>query len=421
MTSFQTIALVITLAAFGTYINARLFKLPSTIGLMLFALILSVCVLGLHRIGWLNLHATSLLISNIDFSDVLLHGMLSFLLFAGALHIDLSELQKYRGIVAILATVSVVIATAVTGTLVWAVAQQFGFFFPYIYGLIFGALIAPTDPVAVLAILKQTGMPKSLRVKIGCESLFNDGVGVVVFVALLSMASIADASGSHIVVPNAPTIISLLLWEGIGGIILGLTLGWITFRFLLSIDDYKVEVLLTLALAAGGYSLGEAVHVSAPIAMVVAGLVIGNHGRTFGMSPKTRHHLDMFWELLDEILNAVLFMLMGLEMLVMTLTRQHIILGLVAIVAMLIGRFVSVIIPVYALHFRYQFERGTSLLLTWGGLRGGISIALALSLPPVPEKDLILGMTYVVVIFSVLFQGTTFRPVVNYVMGKQRT
>jgi CPA1 family monovalent cation:H+ antiporter len=415
MTSFQTIALLITLSALGTYINARLFKLPSTVGLMLFALLLSVAAIGLHRMGLVNLGATSAFVSGIDFSAILLHGMLSFLLFAGALHINLSELHRYRFIVGALATGSVVIATFVTGSIVWYVAHGFGFYFPYIYALVFGALIAPTDPVAVLSILQQTGMPKSLRVKIGCESLFNDGVGVVVFMALLGIAVAPDTTA----LPGFGEIASLLIWQGVGSVVLGLTLGWIAFRFLLTVDDYKVEVLLTLALTAGGYSLAEAIHVSAPITMVVAGLVIGNHGRLFGMSHKTRHNLDMFWELLDEILNAVLFMLMGLELLVITITRQHMILGLVAIAAMLIGRYISVAIPVYLMHFRYQFERGTSLLLTWGGLRGGISIALALSLPAVPEKDLILDMTYVVVIFSILFQGTTFGRVANYIVNKR--
>jgi len=413
MSVFQTGAFLVTLAALGTYVNARLFRLPSTIGLMLFALLLSAAALALRALGLLDLTGASLLVRDLDFSQILLHGMLCFLLFAGALHIDLSELHKYRWIVAVLATGGVVIATAATGTIVWYLAQNCGFDFPYIYALIFGALIAPTDPVAVLAILNQTGMPKNLRIKIGCESLFNDGVGVVVFLALLG---IAGGPAHAAALPNFGALAALLLWQGLGSVVLGLTLGWITFGLLRSIDDYKVEALLTLALAAGGYSLAEIAHVSAPIAIVVAGLVIGNHGRALGMSRRSRAHLDMFWELLDEILNAVLFMLMGLEMLVVTPTHSHMLLGLVAVAAMLAGRYISVVIPVYLLHFRYRFERGTVILLTWGGLRGGISLALALSLPESPEKNLILDMTYVVVVFSVLFQGTTFRQLVNIIV-----
>ena len=300
--------------------------------------------------------------------------MLSFMLFAGALHIDLSELRKFRWLVAILATAGVIVATFVTGGLVWHAANLLGFDFPYIDALLFGALIAPTDPVAVLGILKESNLAKSLRTKIATESLFNDGVGVVVFLVLLDMAS-----GRQL--PNVADILFTFIWSGIGSIILGLTLGWITFRLLRGIDNYKVEVLLTLALVAGGYSLAEVINVSAPITMVVAGLVIGNHGRAFGMSDHTRKHLDLFWELLDEILNAVLFMLIGLEMMVITITDLHLAMGLVAIVATLTGRFISVAIPVLIMRMNYKFEKGTIRLLTWGGLRGGISIAMALSLP----------------------------------------
>ncbi len=405
MTIFQIIALLLTFAALGAYINHRIFKLPATIGLMVFALLMSLGAIGLNKLGLVNLGSTSAFVAQIDFSDILLHGMLSFLLFAGALHVDLAELKKRRAIVGLLATASVVIATFVTGTLIWLACRWLGFSFPYIHALLFGALIAPTDPVAVLGILKQTRISKNFRIKIGSESLFNDGVGVVLFVILLN---IADPHTRNF---TPQEIAELVAWEGLGSIILGLTLGWIAHKFLNSVDDYKIEAMLTLALVTGGYSLAEIIHVSAPITMVVAGLVIGNHGEIFGISQKTRKHLDMFWELLDEILNAVLFMLMGLEMMVITIVARHIEIGLVAIVAVLAGRLVSVAIPVFLMHFRYRFERGTIPLLTWGGLRGGISIALALSLPAGTENDLVLSMTYIVVVFSVLVQGTTFRHV----------
>jgi monovalent cation:H+ antiporter, CPA1 family len=415
MNVFKTIALLLTLAAGGAYINNRFLGLPTTIGLMVLALLMSLGAIGLNYIGLINLTATSIFVSQINFSSVLLHGMLSFLLFAGALHVDLKNLRKYRTIVALLATFGVVIATFVTGSLVWWAGQQLGFSFPYIYALIFGALIAPTDPVAVLGILKETKMSRSFRTKIGSESLLNDGVGVVLFLILLQMIGPGPSIDA---MPQA--ILVLLVWQGIGAIILGLTLGWITYKLLLGIDNYKVEVLLTLALVTGGYSLAEAVSISAPITIVVAGLVIGNHGRAFGMSNKTRVHLDLFWELLDEIFNAVLFILIGLEIMVIAITSLHLAMGLAAIVAVLVGRYISVFIPVYVMHFRYRFERATVPLLTWGGLRGGISIALALSLPSGAEKDLILSMTYIVVVFSILFQGTTFRYVAQYLIEKQR-
>lgn len=415
MNVFQTLAILLTITALGAYINKRFLKLPASIGLMLFALLISLTAMGLAALGLIDLHETSAFVSHIDFSGILLHGMLSFLLFAGAMHIDLGELKKSRVVVAVLATVGVVIATLVTGTLVWYTAQNLGFPFPYIDALLFGALISPTDPVAVLSILRETGISKTLRVKVASESLLNDGVGVVVFLVILGASATAKVSGNI----NAYDILMLLAWQGAGGIALGLALGWLTYQLLHTIDDYKVEVLLTLALAAGGYSLAEYVDVSAPIAMVVAGLVLGNHSDSFGLAPKVRKQLDMFWELLDEILNAFLFMLIGLEMMVISIGGLHLVAGFAAIIAVLIGRFVSVGLPVVLMRPYYRFEKGTIRLLTWGGLRGGISIAMALSLPASPEKELILDMTYIVVIFSVLFQGTTFRHVVHMITGKR--
>ena len=414
MTIFQTIALLLTFAAFGAYINKRLFKLPATIGLMVFALLISLGAIALNNLNIINLNSTSTFVAQIDFSDILLHGMLSFLLFAGALHIDLTELKKHRAIVATLATGGVVLATFITGSLLWLAAGWMGVAFPYAYALLFGALIAPTDAVAVLGILKETTMSKTFRTKIGSESLLNDGVGVVLFLALLGFASHPPHLGLEL-----QQIGLLFCWEGIGSIILGLTLGWITYKLLRGIDDYKVEVLLTLALVGGGYSLAEKIYVSAPITMVIAGLVIGNHGRASAVSERTRKHLDMFWELIDEILNAVLFMLMGLEMMVIHLSSLDLALGLMAIIAMLLGRLVSVSLPVFLMRFHYRFEKGIIPLLTWGGLRGGISIALALSLPAGAERDLILRMTYIVVVFSVLFQGTTFRHVAEVILRKE--
>ncbi|MGA7178702.1 MAG: sodium:proton antiporter [Thiobacillaceae bacterium] len=411
MTLFQTTAAILSVAALANYLNHRVLRLPSTMGLMVIGLLTS---LGFVLLGKANLidvtHAASF-VRGIDFSETLLHGMLAFLLFAGALHVDLSDLREQKVAIAVLATVGVVLATFATGILFWFGARLLGFDLPFIYALLFGALISPTDPIAVLGILKQAGAPRGLEVKITGESLFNDGIGVVVFLTILDIA----LSGSP---PALKEVGMFLLEEAVGGALLGLALGWITYRLLHTVDDYAVEVLLTLALAAGCYSLAEAVHVSAPIAIVVAGLVIGNHGRALAMSDKTREHVDTFWELLDEILNAVLFVLMGLEVIALTLNGGYLVLGGLAIAAVLAGRFLSVGLPVGLMRWRWRFSPGSVRILTWGGLRGGISIALALSLPPSAERDLILTATYMVVVFSVLVQGLTLGPFIRRLSKK---
>lgn len=404
MTFFQVTAILIVFAALGGYVNHRFMKLPTTIGHMVFALLVSLGAIGLQKAGLVDLTATTEFLRSIDFSQVLLHGMLSFLLFAGALHINLDLLKRVKWPVFTLATLGTLLATFLTGTLIWLITGWLGLPLPYIYALLFGALIAPTDPIAVLAILKQVGAPEDLYVKIGGESLFNDGIGVVLFLTILGIATGQNA-------PDFSSAGLLFLREAVGGLALGGLFGWATCWLLRSIDEYKVEVLLSLALVFGGYALAEFIHVSAPIAMVVAGLITGNQGREHGMSDVTRDHLDLFWELLDEVLNAVLFMLIGLEMLVIAISPAHMQIGLLAIAAVLAGRVVSVSLPVCILRFCNSFEKGTVTLLTWGGLRGGLSIAMALSLPNGPEKDIILPVTYMVVLFSIIVQGLTFRRV----------
>ncbi|HYP68680.1 MAG TPA: sodium:proton antiporter [Thiobacillaceae bacterium] len=411
MTLFQTTAAILSGAALANYLNHRYLRLPATMGLMTIGLLTSLGFVLLGKAGLIDVSHAAGFVRGIDFSETLLHGMLAFLLFAGALHVDLSELREQKVVIAVLATVGVVLATLATGLLFWVGARLLGFDLSLIYALLFGALISPTDPIAVLGILKQAGAPRSLEIKITGESLFNDGIGVVVFLTLLDIA----LSGSA---PKPGEVAKFLMEEAVGGALLGLFLGWVTFRLLHSVDEYAVEVLLTLALAAGGYSLAEAVHVSAPIAIVVAGLVIGNHGRALAMSDKTREHVDTFWELLDEILNAVLFVLMGLEVIALTLKGNYLGLGGLAIVAVLAGRLFSVGLPVGLLRWRWSFSPGSVRILTWGGLRGGISIALALSLPPSPERDLILNATYMVVVFSVLVQGLTLGPFIRW-LGKR--
>lgn len=401
MTPFQIIAVLLTFVAIGGYINHKYFRLPETIGHMAFALLLSLCAIILYKLGLFDLAPVRAVIGSIDFSEVLLHGMLSFLLFAGALHIRFDDLKEVGASVAVLATAGVVIATLVTGTLVWESARFIGLNIPYIYALLFGALISPTDPIAVMAILKDAQLSKKLFTKIGAESLFNDGVGIVVFLTILGIALGEQHTGVR-------DISALIAQKGLGGLTLGFVLGGITDSLMRRVDDYKVEVLLTLALVTGGYALAEFLHISAPICMVAAGLIVGNQGRLVASNDSDREKLDQFWELLDEILNAVLFLLIGLEVIVITITPQHMLLGILAIGAVLLGRLISVSLPIGLMSFQQKFERGTIPIFVWGGLRGGLSIAMALSLPEGPEKNIILPVTYIVVLFSVLVQGLSF-------------
>ncbi|MGB4100775.1 MAG: sodium:proton antiporter [Alphaproteobacteria bacterium] len=414
MTTFELIALLFTITALAGYINHRLVKLPNAIGLMAMALGLSLGIVALGKIGIFETEKVRELVLHIDFSNILMHGMLSFLLFAGALHVNVSELRKVRTMVTLLATGGVVLTVLITGSIVWVTAGWLGINLSYHYALLFGALIAPTDPIAVLGILKNANVSRKLYSKIGGESLFNDGTGIIVFLTLLGVATTTQE-------PNFLDISFLLGREVVGGLVLGFLTGWLTNRLINSIDEYKVEVLLTLALVTGGYALAEALHVSAPIALSVAGLVVGNHGRMEGMSEMTRERLDVFWELLDEILSAILFMLMGLQMILIDMSWAAIALGTMAIFATLLGRFLSVATFInYMRLWRHHFDRGTITLMTWGGLRGGISIALALSLPPGQEKDLLLAITYIVVVFSIIVQGTTFGWAIRWATAPKR-
>jgi CPA1 family monovalent cation:H+ antiporter len=402
-------AILITISAVFSYINYRFIKLPTTIGLMLIGLGFSLFLLGMKQLGFsvIEQYAESVL-AQIDFNETLMQGMLSFLLFAGALHVNLNDLAKQKWVIASLATFGMLLSTFIIGGLTYWVLQWLGISLPFIYCLLFGALISPTDPIAVLGILKTAHAPKSLETKIAGESLFNDGVAVVVFIVLFGIAT-----GGHEV--SAGHIGLLFLEEAVGGVLFGLVIGGVTYYMLKGIDNYSVEVLLTLALVMGGYALATVVHVSGPIAIVVAGLMIGNHGRLFAMSEHTRDHLDTFWELIDEILNAVLFVLIGLELLVIAFTNQYLIAALLIIPIVLLARFISVSIPIGVFHFKREFSPGVIKVLTWGGLRGGISVALALSLPAGPERNLILTVTYLVVVFSIVVQGLSIGNLVKRV------
>ena len=405
MELFNTVAVLVTLAALFAYVNARFLGLPGNIGLLVISLIASLLMIIAGKSGLPVAHGLVEMVRHIDFNMTLMVGMLSFLLFAGALHVDLDELLARKWKIGSFATVGVVLSTILVGSFTWVLLKLFGLEMSFIYCLLFGAVISPTDPIAVIGILRSAGAPKDYEIKITGESLFNDGVGVVVFIALLGFVT-----GEH--EPTASSVILLFLQEAIGGFAMGLALGWSGYMLLKSIDRYDVEVLITIAIVTGGFALSQLLHLSGPIAMVVAGLMIGNRGRRLAMSQRTREHLDTFWELLDEILNAVLFVLIGLELLAMPLTGSRVALGLMAVPLVLICRFVSLSVPVTLLGIWKSFPPATIRVLTWGGLRGGISVALALSLPRGMERELILSMTYVVVIFSIIVQGLTLKHVI---------
>jgi CPA1 family monovalent cation:H+ antiporter len=402
MELFQAIFALIALAALGAYANHRFLGFPPTIGLMAISLVLSIGVFVGGRAGLIDTAAVRSTLETFDFSNLLLHGMLAYLLFAGALHVDFQQLRSEALSVALLTTVGLAVTTAIAGTLFWLSAQALHFDMPYRYALLFGALIAPTDPIAVLGVLKQVRSPQALQIQLSGESLFNDGVGVVLFVTVLG--TVDNGAG----VTWSGTLAFLAI-EALGGIAVGGAVGWAVYRLIMTVDEYALEVLLTLGLAGGVYALAEGVHVSAPISVVVAGLIIGNRGRAFAMSERTREHIDSFWELQDEILNAVLFVLIGLEVLVLEFDSPRLlaVLGALCILSVLSARLIGVTVPWLVLALAKRPCGGDPLLLTWAGLRGGISIALALSLPASSQREIVVACTYAVVVFSILVQGLT--------------
>jgi CPA1 family monovalent cation:H+ antiporter len=424
MQLFNIIAVLITLSALFAWLNHRLLKLPTAIGLMLIALLMSLLLLlpipgteGLER-------DLRLIVESIDFDATVLHGMLSFLLFAGALHVNLKELAAQKWVIAVLASVSVLVSTLIVGLASWAIFALLGLGVPLIYCLLFGALISPTDPIAVLGILKSAGAPRALEMKITGESLFNDGVAVVLFMILFEIA----VGSEQVTLASA---LNLFMLESVGGLLFGLASGMLAALMLRSVDNYQVEVLITLAVASGAYALAEHLHFSAPITVVVAGLLIGEQARrhpSIGRGPSqlqadsndqaqglNKSHVDNFWELTDEIMNAVLFVMIGLEVLVLSITGPAVIAGLLAIPLVLGARVVSVAYPIAWMRRFRSFSTGVITILTWGALRGGISVALVLSLPESEIRDILLTVTYIVVTFSILVQGLTLGPVVRRV------
>lgn len=403
MSLIHTLTILICLAALFSYVNHRLLKLPITIGLMAVALVFSLILLLLGKLGFGVEAEAQRFIGAIDFNEALMHGMLGFLLFAGALHVKLDELLELKWVIGTLAVVGTILSSLITGLLGYWLFDLAGLPLPFLYCLLFGALISPTDPIAVMGVLRQARLPKALEMKIVGESLFNDGVGVVIFLVVLNLVPKPSFSVTD--------VLALFAEEAIGGAALGLALGYIAYRMLRSVDNYQVEILITLALVMGSFALADLLHTSGPIAVVVAGLLIGNHGRQWAMSDTTREHLDNFWELLDELLNAVLFVLIGLEVLILSFQRPYLMAGLVAIPIVLLARWLSVFVQVKAFSFVRDFTDRTITILTWGGLRGGISVALALSLPVGPERNAVVTITYAVVVFSILVQGLTINRV----------
>ncbi len=406
MSVFHAMSLVIALVALFGYLNHRFIGLPDTVGITAIGLVaaLGVTTYGTYDPAVVEWAART--IEHIDFAEVVFHGLLGMLLFAGSLHINLGDIDRQKWTILLLATIGVLLSTCIVAAAFYGAARLLGFELPFIYALLFGALISPTDPIAVLGILRKVGVPKSLETKIAGESLFNDGTGVVLFLTLSEIAFGGQEA-------SVPQVLLLLGTEIIGGVLVGLALGFAGFFLLRGIDSYAVEIMLTLAMATAGYSLAELLHTSAPIAVVVMGLLIGNHGKRLAMSERTREHLFSFWDLADELLNLLLFGLIGIEIIALAAPFANLAPALAAIPIVLAARLAAVGVPVLALRQFREFTPNTVKIMTWGGLRGGISLALALSLPQFAGREVIVSATYAVVIFSILVQSLTIEPLVR--------
>lgn len=413
MDYFSIATILIVLSALFGYINVRFLKLPITIGLMVITLLFTLVIVALSYFDDTLLLREKELISSIDFQTILLDIMLSFLLFAGALHTNFQQLKIQRWPVFVFATFGVLVSTFLVGIIMFYCIQIVGIEVDFIYCLLFGALISPTDPIAVLGILKQAGAPKKLETKIVGESLFNDGVGVVIFLTIFKIAN----GGGEI---SLGYVLEMFVVEVIGGVVLGLVLGWITFKLMKSIDDYDVEVIITLAAVMGGTLLAQKLHMSAPLAMVACGLMVGNDTvRDSAMSEITETYVDKFWELIDVLLNTILFVLIGMEILILTFDGQYILAGLIAVPVVLLSRYLSLWGPIHFFSRKLEFVPNTNLIMTWGGLRGGISIALALSLTVEMYRELFLVITYIIVVFSIIGQGLSVGPLIKRLAKKE--
>ena len=413
MELYYSFSVLIVLASFFSYLNLRYLKLPSTIGIMIIAMLSSIIlVITGHLFPDTFTHFSNLL-RDVDFTEVLMGAMLNFLLFAGAIHINLKDLKEQRGPIVIFSTVSVVISTFVVGGLLFYIAPMLHLNIPFLYCLLFGALISPTDPIAVMGVLKEAKVKKSLETKVAGESLFNDGVAVVVFAVILQLTQSSDIDISF------SNISWLLVKEAAGGFIVGALLGLGASNAMRKIDDYKVSVLITLSVVMGGYLIARAMHISGPLTLVAAGIVIGNYGKRTAMSATTKDYLNKFWELIDEILNAILFLFIGFELLLIPNITNYWLMGGISIIVVLFARFISIYIPVKVIPFRNKFSKGTIKVLVWGGLRGGVSIALALSIDEGPHKPVILAITYFIVVFSIIVQGLSVGKVATRALSQE--
>ncbi len=399
LTVLEISAIFLSITALLTYFNHRFIGLPTTIGVMVISILLSIIAIFLGFLGFDQLidYEVSLL-NQLDFTEVLLDGMLSMLLFAGALHVNIGDLKRYKLPIGILACIGTIVSAVLIAAAIYYMLPLFDFGLPFIWCLLFGALISPTDPIAVIGILASANAPKSIETVIAGESLFNDGIGVVIFVTLLGILT----SGN---IPTVNYVAHALAVEAGGGIVFGLVLGAILYYMLKSIDSYQEEVLLTLAGVIGGYALASHWHLSGPLAMVMMGLMVGNRGRELAMSDKTRHYIDLFWELIDEILNAILFVLIGLEVVMIAYSGNLFIAAGLTIIIALLARLIVVGMTTRTFRHQLNLPVGAWKVLTWGGLRGGISVALVLQLPAGAERDILLALTYAVVVFSILVQG----------------
>lgn len=413
MELYYTFSVLIVLASLFAYWNVRFLKLPGTIGIMIIAIVVSI---GIRLVGNQYFPETTLhffeLIKEFDFNEILMGAMLNFLLFAGALHINISDLREYRWQILTYASVSVVLSAFIISGLLYFIAPILGIQIPYIYCLLFGTLISPTDPIVVLGILKEAKVPKMIETKITGESLFNDGVAVVMFAVVLKIAT------DHTFVADVPSISQLFLLEAGGGVLLGALLGFSASNLMKKIDDYQVSVLITLAIVMGGFLVAKALHFSSPLAMVIAGLIIGNYGKKVAMSETTRDYLSKFWELIDEIMNAILFLFIGFQLLMLPDLQRQILLGVATIFICLIARTLAIFIPANTILRRNTYTRGSLITMVWGGIRGGVSIALVMSIPysAGETKDVLLEITYIVVLFSILVQGLTVGRVAKKVL-----
>ncbi len=411
MNFYELIAALITLTAILAFINHRYIKLPSSIGLLLASMFLSFVVLILNYYNFTFLKDISAVVNSVDFNHVLMGGMISFMLFAAAIHIPLEDLKPQKGPILVFSTIGVVLSTFIIGTLIYYIFPLIGFDLSYINCLLFGALISPTDPIAVLGILKETKLPKSIEMKISGESLFNDGVAVVVFASLYQIAAFSEGEFS------VSASLLMFLREAVGGVLFGAAIGYGGYLMLKSINSYKVEVLITLAIVMGGFSIAQFLHVSGPLAMVAGGLLVGNLSKKDGWSEQTQEYLEKFWELIDEVLNAILFVWIGLEILIIHPPENFLLISLATILIIVVSRWLSISIPSFLIPLKEKIPQKTVVVMVWAGLRGGLSLAMALSLSSTMNRDLFIYLTYIVVIFTIVIQGLTLKKVVSKVFG----